>query len=94
MARLSCQRCRNQVNTLPISRVPLCVCMFPASHSMYKSARAWHAGCHWQLDRSVRPPGGAYAHGLAWGPSLNADGRTPLFVGAWDGCLSCNMIDL
>ena len=31
MARLSCQRCRSQVSALPISHVPLCVCMFPAS---------------------------------------------------------------
>lgn len=31
MAKLSCQRCRSQVNTLPISRVFLCVRMFPAS---------------------------------------------------------------
>ena len=85
---------KSEVNALPISRVALCVCISPASLSMYKSARAWHAGSHWQLQRSVRPLGGAYAHGLAWGPSLSADGHSPLFVGAWDGSLSCSMIEL
>ncbi len=46
----------------------------------------------WERRASVRPAGGAYAHGLAWGAA--AGGVAPLFVGAWDGELACSLIDL
>lgn len=42
--------------------------------------------------RCVRPAGGAYARGLAWGPA--AGGRALLFVGSWDGTVDAHTVDL
>ncbi len=55
-------------------------------------ARSGKQARGWEPRTSVRPAGGAYAHGLAWGAAEG--GVAPLFVGAWDGELACSLIDL